>query len=340
MSIHFIYVILESDAYYYSSYMELLHLLVKNYSRINPIYFSILWDSDKAKQSIIHHFEPHGNTCIKIDRTMDINKNIASFVNNSYELFQSTIKIFTFYCHGNIWFFRHDNKISPFSSLFSKLKYKFDIIFLECCYTASIENCIELKDKATLLITSEYKHSRCLCLDLNCILDIKHILYNSTSNVLTLIAIALASTYINKINAISFYDSDVLSLDSDIVIIDLTNFQHLYHVLKKINLNNLTHDAYKNSKLNSVISSKNIGYDIYHAINLDDTNNINDKNIFFEIFNKTIIYYKQSNLLQNKKNAHRMHGLNWSPAPYDSEHGWTYKYTNIFPDHNLFTIYK
>jgi hypothetical protein len=317
--------------------IELLYSLYNNKStRPQQLAFSIFWDGDKGEKSSIHHFDKDGITNDKVDHNMNISFNISTFVNSAYEMIDSNCRVFSFYTHSNIWFIRHAGKILPFHNIFSKIKYHIDIICLESCYSATIENCLELIDKTSYLIASEHSHSKCSIIN-NISIPSIVAFSNSKNFSCKMLSLIISNSFIKKINSNSHHEEKMLDLTCDISIIDINIFKQLYPIIFQLNINKRPYNDYIKSKVYPKKNNSDLGYDLYSIISL--CNSSPQKTQILSLYSSLVIFYEQSKWLIAKKYSSRAHGLSWSPAPYDSDHGWSYKYSNAFLYKNHLTIY-
>ncbi len=336
--IQWIQVILETDAYYYSAYMDLLDTIYSVHQKgefPRGVTVQLLWDGDKSKDTVIHRFDSNGLQMKKIEKTINLSESVSSFVNSCVEeLPRASVRIFSFYVHGNIWFLRHFGKVITFRDIFSKIKYRFDIINLESCYTASIEMVLEVLGKARYLIASEAGHARCSMLS-------THILSRmNLQNPQTIreLAIIIADSFIHRVNYLSYRDKILLDLACDSSVIDVEQFAQLYPLLLQCSLNKQIDAVYRESKTQPKRSPYHLGYDVFSVISKGHCPS-QIRNECLLRFSNVVIYYQQAKWLREKKWHIRYHGLCWSPAPFDSEHGWTYKYCTAYQDLDKLTIY-
>ncbi len=337
--IQWIQVILETDAYYYSAYMDMIDMIHSVHrSRQFPrdITIQVLWDGDKSKDTVVHRFDSFGIQMIKQEKSINISEYVSTFVNSCIEeLPQATIRIFSFYVHGNIWFLRHFGKVITFRDIFSKIKYPVDIINLESCYTASIEIGLEVIGKARYLIASEAGHARCSMLSDYCL---KSIIRYQESRQIRDLAIFMADCFIHRVNYFSYRDKVLLDLACDISVIDLDQFAQFYPILCKAKLNEQIDAVYRESKTQPKRDQYHLGYDVFSVITKGHCSSVIRNECLLQ-FSKVVIYYQQAKWLREKKWHTRYHGLCWSPAPFDSEQGWTYKYSTAYQYMKLLTIY-
>jgi hypothetical protein len=338
--IQWIQVILETDAYYYSSYMDMIDTIHSIYNSghfPSNVTIQILWDGDKTRDTVYHKFDSSGSQITKKEKTINLSERVSSYVNMCIEdMPYATVRIFSFYVHGNIWFLRHLGKIITFRDIFSKIKYPVDIINLESCYTASIEMCLETSNKARYLIASEASHAKCSMLNTHCLQHLSK--YNNPDSVRDL-AIFMADCFIHRVNYFSYRDKVLLDLACDSSIIDLEQFKQLYSTFCQAKLNQQSDEVYRKSKTQPKRSPSYLGYDVFSVISKCQGEAQNQSKCIRQ-FSNVVIYYQQSKWLREKKWHTRYHGLCWSPAPFDSEHGWTYKYSTAFQDIDKLTIYS
>ena len=338
--IQWIQVILETDAYYYSSYMDMIDTIhsvqqAKQFPR--NVTIQVMWDGDKTKDTVLHQFDSSGEQMSKIEKTINISERVSSYVNTCIEQMpEATVRIFSFYVHGNIWFLRHFGKVIAFRDIFSKIKYPLDIINLESCYTASIEMCLETVNKARYLIASEAGHARCSMLSAHCL---QHLSKYSRPKSLRELAIKMADSFIHRVNYFSYRDKVLLDLACDSSVIDLEEFKQLYPVLCQSELNQQIDAVYRESKTQPKRDQFHLGYDVFSVLSKGRCPSV-IRNECLLRFSKVVIYYQQAKWLREKKWHKRYHGLCWSPAPFDSEYGWTYKYSTAYQDMNQLTIYS
>jgi hypothetical protein len=336
--IHFIYVILETDAYYYSAYLDLLDSLHACFpSPTSSLAVSIFWDGENNKESIIHQYYRDKLYKTQIPKSMNISGQILHFIHQSYSQIKADRHVLCLYVHGNIWFLRHSGKILPFSDILSNIQVPFDILCLESCYSATIENCLECYSWASYLISSEGPHSKCIMLNPHCI----SVLCKTPTQAVRIDALArfLAQCFMYKINSYAYRDNQLLELGCDISVINLQAFRQQWNRLRDLSLNNQPDDVYRKSKVHPKRRPADLGYDVYSTIMHSNLSN-QQKEEFQQWFYTIVIFYQQSKRLQEKRYASRSHGLSWSPAPYDSEQGWTYKLTQAFLHQEELTIYK
>jgi len=346
--IHFIYVILETDAYFYSCYYDLVDQLYQTYDSDSTfstfqeqVRFSIFWDSDQSKHSLIHSFSSNGIIRSKLERSLDISTKVSGFVN---QCCQSSSKdellVFCFYVHGNIWFLRHCKKIITLQSIMDKIQYRLDVMCLESCYSASLENCRVISRVADILVTSEHTHARCGVISSEWIDWMNQRLEQKTSPLTSVeCGAVLAKSFLHRVNSFSFRDVDTLSLVSDISVIDLRSFSRLYSLSLQLHINRQPLDVYKRSKIEPKRSKHKLGYDLWSVVLSSPVLSETLKSQFAKVYATVVLFYGQSKWMQEKPRASRSHGLCWCPAPYDSDYGWMYKLISAFEDRERLTIY-
>lgn len=342
--IHFVYVILETDAYFYSCYYDILDRLYEMYRSssyrqvCNQLKVSILWDSDQSKHTLIHSFSADQITKVKVERSINISNQVSSFINESCRTSLNDFLICSMYVHGNIWFLRHCKKIITLQSILDKLEYKFKVFCLESCYSSSIENCLSLLNNTEVFVTSEHTHSRCSIFTPYFIEWLR-----SQSNLDRVDALecatALSRGYIQRVDSFPYRDVDTLSLVTDIVVIDMNAFASLFALLRKLKINRQSYSVYQLSKVNPKRDKHKLGYDVWSVIDYSGEVSIEDKTKFTRLFQECIVYYLQSKWFRDKPRSIRSHGLCWAPAPYDSDNGWTYKLISAFVDQDRLLVY-
>lgn len=332
MEWHFICVLLETDAYHYCVYEDILNQINESTLSANV---SICWDSSVNKDTIYHFFDAEKKTNWSHSRPTTQNQKglVGDFVDTAMKTFPNSHRtLFLLYIHGNVWFYRHKDKLHSFNNLLSEIKYTFDLVVLDSCYVASIEICKDMKQYTDILVASEYRHSKMTMITSN-LLSLASTIKNGKE-----MALLSATDYINKLNNWNYPDS-ILETYSDISILDLKKFDSLYDLLMDIDLiTNTTDDMFKNAKVCPKKDKNLLNYDIYTIVkfkNIDQST----KDLFKNLFTQVVLYYDQTNNFKKDKWwSKNLHGLSWSPCPWDSNQSWTYKYTSIYPDHEYFTL--
>lgn len=248
---------------------------------------------------------------------------VGNFIKNCKSLVPSPIYSgFVLYCHGNGWFYRHNEKRQAFSNLLVGFKkYKWDIFLLESCYCSTLEIAYEVKDVVHYLVTSECSRS-------------SFPTFNSSSFALCdkcdpkQMAYHLADLYIKRCNMIPLEDQLILPPVGDIVVIDCTKIDPYLKFLATQSINNLPLNSYKNAKLKPNKKDWNRNYDVYTA--LASVLGGNDLVAFRGLQDSLVVYYRQTEQLKSKRYSKRFNGIAWCPVPWDSKSGWTYKYMTCY----------
>jgi len=336
MKWHFVIVILESDPYpYYSAYVDLINHLKQSWERSSSFRISLLFDSSESSSSTylyLNHLGSFSNTVPYSPES--IHKRVNNFINNSIinnpiqerEQWKTCMLL---YVHGNTWFYKHRKQVQTFHQLLDGCKFYFDLFILQSCYTSTLESCLEILPYTSYLITSEYRQSKLFMLDQNIFR-----LCSSFSSEYDL------SLYIMKIYMINLNDLmknkkwNQEDLVTDLCLLDLSKFDELYLYLKSIGINQTSYDNFKNSKVSPKFDKDLLTYDIIQVLKLEKKLSLQG----FPLFQNVIKSYVQSPYLKEKWWSSRLHGLSWSPSPWDNPYVWSYKYTRIFKNHDFFTI--
>ena len=207
---------------------------------------------------------------------------------------------------------------------------------MESCYCASIEMCLEVLPLADYLVASEGPHSRCAIIQSHTMNRLLQLSNKATSLQL---ALCLAESFIQKIDSYLPRDKDVLELGCDIAVIDLRAFEAWFPRLCLLQLNHQSRDTFKRCKVHPKLKPEYLGYDVCHALFASGRFSPREKERLWKEFCQVVCFYRQSKYLRQKNYASRSYGLCWSPAPYDSEQGSSYKYTRAFTFANDLTIY-
>jgi hypothetical protein len=332
MKWHFICVLLETDAYHYCVYEDILNQINQSNLSANV---SICWDSSVNKDTIYHFFNAEKETNWSYSRatTQNQKKLVGDFVNAAVNTFPNSQRtVFLLYVHGNVWFYRHKHKLHSFYNLLSEVNYKFDVIILDSCYVASIEMCKDMKQYTNILVVSEYRHSKMTTMTFNVFSTASTIKDGKEMGLIT------AIDYINKMNNWT-YPEFILETYSDVSVINLEKFDLLYDLLIDIDLiTNTTNDMFKNAKVCPKKDKNLLNYDIYTIVVSKHIDKSKEE-LFKKLFTEVVLYYGQTNSFKKYKWwSKNLHGLSWSPCPWDSTQAWTYKYTCIYPDHKYWTI--
>ena len=332
MKWHFICMLLETDAYHYCVYEDILDQI--NRSELSAD-VSICWDSSLHKDTIYHFFnaEKETNWIYSRPTTQNQKKLVGDFVDTAIKTFpKSQQTVFLLYVHGNVWFYRHKDKLHSFYNLLSEVKYKFDVVILDSCYVSSIEMCKDMKQYTNILVASEYRHSKMTMMTSNLLSSASTIKNGKEMGLLS------ATDYINKMNNWT-YPEFILETYSDISVLDLEKFDSLYHLLINIDLiHNTSDNMFKNAKVCPKKDKNLLNYDIYTIVKYKKIDQEQEE-LFENLFSQVVFYYDQTNSFKKDKWwSKNLHGLSWSPCPWDSNQAWTYKYTSIYPDHEFWTL--
>lgn len=231
-------------------------------------------------------------------------------------------KMFVLYCHTNGWYFRHNDKILGFNYIMDCIKpYYYDIFYLMSCYVSTLEVLYECKNNCQYFIGSEIDR------------------YNGFSFQPSLIdfnknekdvALQMVKTNIDYFNI----EKEI----GDIVCIDCNKIDLLYSFIQSYPLTNCGIESYIVSKIKPLRKYNNCCYDILSFYN--DCLDKETYKIFEKIWNQVVLMYSQSDKCKEKKSSRRCNGIAWCPVPWDSEHGWTYKYMKCYGKECQYWLYE
>ena len=319
----FCFVVFESKDQAYSYLYEFLSTLKR--LQLKNISIHLLHHLENATDCKIVTWFNGALTIVSKEFSPFLGDEVSQFVRSAKQLVPNpTYSGFVVYSHGNGWFYRHNEKVQAYSTLLKGLKaYKWDLFLLESCYCSTLEIAYEVKDNVHYLLTSECGRSSfpTFTLESFSICD--------TCDAKTM-AIHLADMYIDRCNMVPPDDKTILPTVGDIVLLDLTQFnQYLKWLTQYQILTRLPIDNYKYAKLKPQKQNYNRNYDIYTAI--IPSLSFQQKQDFTNLHKNLVVYYKQTENLQSKPYSNRFTGLAWCPVPWDSRHGWTYKYMKCYP---------
>ncbi len=310
-----LFILLETEtkkySYGYDIISTLKHTIMPPNSRI-----TVLWDCEKFDKCILA-------TKINNDITIiNVNKNYfhSEVILNAFQSLNGKRTFVNIYCHGNGWYYRHQDRIYSIAQLFSLVnlnKIKVDVLALESCYLSTIECMYELRDIANYIIVSEYTHSK---IGSSTFLFLEE---NDTNEIIIDKCKYYIDSHISRIN--NAYISD-FTKDLDYAIIntkalpDLITFLQKYHVIK-----NIPRSLIQNFKVHNEF---NYCYDLYSTCK--SMMKQSEFETFIPVFNSTVLYWKT-----NKRNNKNLHGIAFCPYPEDSKHAWTFKYLQYYKDLNF-----
>jgi hypothetical protein len=273
--------------------------------------------NNKVKLDVFYHFEKDKSYTTIVNQTI-MQKEMTGFLQTELKNWLTVVnqtksekKMLILYCHGNGWYFRHNEKILGFNYLFDCFKpYQYDLFYCMSCYVSTLEMLYECKDFCHYYIASEADRFNGFSFQSTCLqtLNLKDVAIQCGKN---------GIEYLNNQYEIG-----------DQVCIDCRQADLLFSFIQSYPLTNCNLKSYIVSKIKPSRQYNNCCYDIYTFY--ETCLNPQLFGLFVRLFYSVVIYYNQSEMYKLKKSSSRCKGIAWCPVPWDSEHGWTYKYMKCY----------
>ena len=322
---HFVMIVLDTHLKQYSAGADVIILLKRLAAMENRpnIVVDLLWDCEQFKNnSVIAHFDKEtGLSYERIERTQFHSKMIGEFTTKTTAAVQAKISVFSIFCHGMGFYYRHDSRVFDVGNLFKDMTAKFDVIILESCYLATVEVVYELQDRCDYLLASEGSHNR--------LLSWKMELFDENLTLQQFLEmfcqVGIEKNFAGEIGKIY---KPVM----DYSVINVSAFKQLWNWMKrnKMELRNVPMWAWKKYKIEGKLRHKYCPtYDLYGIATAAYSGDNLDT--FKRLFEATVIAQCMTPL-SKELYRYKLYGLAWSPVPWDMNQGWSYKYLSIYPE--------
>jgi hypothetical protein len=250
---------------------------------------------------------------------------LFNFCNYCIQSFPSRHTALLISCHSQGWFMKHDKNdrhTFSYSDLFNltkKNKIFFDIIFLNSCHASTLEILYELRNTTNYLVSCEYTSPEQPSFINNCI--------DLFSNDVKESCISIAKHYINKVNK-----------EKAMTDISVLSTYYVTDLIESIIKHDMKNIRYKDIQYFRIFPDNvRAGQEAFIVYDLMSTmcyyfNNLTE---FIDLFNKTLLYYCQSDVFKLHSDSNYSHGIGFSPMPYEHRsRGISYIKMDIYKYHD------
>jgi len=258
---------------------------------------------------------------------------LFSFVKESKEKCDAKHHALFIQCHSNGWFAMQshkDKRKKPYPELISPFilnNYNFDIIGLNSCYISTLETAYEFRKITKTLIANEMSSPLIPLWG-------QTFFYAFSKSIDPIyIGQQICADFITMNNNLpKEIEEKKFKIATDISLLNLTSIEELLQETIKIDLSKIQKSGYLQSRVNPE-GFENRKYGMFYLVNdlYTAVESVGMTEKFKSIFEKVVVSYFQTKMLQEKKWSKYLHGLGYVPCPYkNKEYGFTYRTLEVY----------